>query len=127
VATAPHFKVKLIDEHINETHRVISSDISIKPLRELDLFVAVSTFNTRNTSALCRNVNLCVLRTDRRFSPVLRNDTCPGSSTKSVGRSSSGSAEAMNRQTTSSRRDNRCSGVHTSAGRTFAPVRSLNG
>lgn len=41
VAQPPCFKGKLIDKRIDETHRVLVSDIIIKPVWERDLFVAV--------------------------------------------------------------------------------------
>ena len=57
VAKAPRSKVKLIDKRINETHRVISSDLSIKPLRELDLFVAVSALDVAHSGRTLQNRN----------------------------------------------------------------------
>jgi hypothetical protein len=57
VAKAPRFKVKLIDKRIHETHRIISSDISIKPLRELDLFIAVSALDVAHSSRTLQNRN----------------------------------------------------------------------
>ena len=57
VAKAPRFKVKLIDKRINETHRVIVSDIIIKPLREVDRFVAVSALDVAHSGRKLRHRN----------------------------------------------------------------------
>ncbi len=83
--------------------------------------------SVRRTSDLWSNASLWVLSTERFFKPVLENAVCSGSKMKSVGRRGLGMMEDMNKQRTSSKSASWLLGVRIKAGRTFEPVKSVNG
>jgi len=83
--------------------------------------------SARSTSDLLSKANLCALRIERYLRPVFAKDGCFSSRTKSVGSGSPGMEDEMKRQRTSSILGKRLSGVKITAGRTFAPDRSVNG